>query len=64
MEANILVNNIEKYFGQYVATRSFTDKDVIIHGTDPVEVFNEAKKIGVIDPVVFFIPDKDVVQIY
>ena len=64
METCMLVKNIEKYYGQYVATNSFTDKEVVSHGTDPVVVFNEAKKAGVISPVVFYIPDKDVIQIY
>lgn len=64
MEPAILANNIENYYGQYVAVKSFTDKEVVSHGIDPIEVFNEAKKEGFIDPVIFFVPDKNVVQIY
>lgn len=61
---NILLNEGEKYCGQYVATTSFADKDVICHGDDPVKVSNEAKEKGASDPVVFYVPEKDIVQIY
>ena len=64
MECNIVAKNAEKYFGQYVATRSFTDKRVISHGSDPVKVFKDAKKRGIKHPVIVFIPQKDVVHIY
>ncbi|ODS33191.1 MAG: hypothetical protein SCARUB_01669 [Candidatus Scalindua rubra] len=64
METNVLIKESEKYGGQYVATRSFVDKDVVSHGNDPVKVFNEAKDKGVKEPVVFYVPKKDVVQIY
>ncbi len=63
MEACVLVNNIEKYSGKYVATKTFEDKDVISFGDDPVKVFNEAKKTGDEDPVVFYVPEKDTVYI-
>ena len=64
MSDNVLVNDADKYGGQYVATKSFTDKDVVTSGPDLIEVYNEAKKKGADDPVVFFVPEKDVVQIY
>jgi hypothetical protein len=64
MGTNVLIKESEKYGGQYVATRSFVDKDVISHGGDPLKVFNEAKDKGVNEPVVFYVPKKDVVQIY
>lgn len=64
MSTNILINNGAKYAGLYVATRSFVDKDVISYGNDPVKVFNEAIKKGIQEPVVFYVPKKDVVQIY
>lgn len=34
MSKNLLLNEGEKYGGQYVATKSFKDKDVISHGND------------------------------
>jgi hypothetical protein len=35
---------------------------VISHGNDPVRVFNEAKDKGVKEPVVFYVPKKDVAK--
>ena len=64
MEACVLVNDIEKYSGKYVATRTFADKNVISFGDDPVKVFHDAKKAGANDPVVFYVPEKDTVHIY
>lgn len=64
MAGNVLVNDAEKYSGQYVATRSFTDKAVVASGKDPLKLIAEVKDLGVEDPVVFFVPKEDVVQIY
>ena len=64
MNKHVLVQDSESYSGQYVATKSFTDKEVVSHGNDPVQVSGEAKEKGIDDPVVFYIPNKDVVQIY
>ncbi|MEP9412641.1 MAG: hypothetical protein HRF42_14850 [Candidatus Brocadia sp.] len=64
MESISLLKDAEKYSGEYVATRSFTDREVIGHGGDPVKVFNEAKKLGIDEPVVFYVPEKGVIQIY
>jgi hypothetical protein len=64
MDANILINDGEKYGGQYVAIKSFTDKNVVSHGNDPVKVSNEAKEKGIDEPVIFYVPEKDVIQIY
>ena len=64
METHVLIRDGDKYGGQYVATSSFTDKEVISHGSDPIDVFNEAKEKGVKEPVVFYVPEKDIVQIY
>ncbi len=54
---HFLINNSEKYLGQYVTTKSFTSKDVITHGKDPVKVYNDAIKLGIKDPVILFIPE-------
>ena len=64
MDANVLINESGAFEGQYVATRSFKDKEVISSGSDPVKVCNEAREKGVSDPVVFFVPQKDMVHIY
>ena len=60
----VLLKDSEKYGGQYVATRSFEDKKVVSHGSEPGKVFYEAKKKGVKEPVVFYVPKKGMVQIY
>lgn len=59
-----LVNNSENYYGKWVAMRSFTDKDVIASGKDPLEVVLEAEKLDCNDPVIIYVPEKDVIQIY
>lgn len=64
MAKNVLLKDGKKYGGQYVAKKSFKDKKVISHGADPVKVFHEAKKKGAKDPVIFYVPRKDAVQIY
>jgi hypothetical protein len=61
---NVLIKDSEKYHGQYVATRSFKDKKVVSFGSDLNKVFNEAKEKGIETPVVFYIPQKGMVQIY
>lgn len=64
VEAGMLVKDIDRYGGKYVATKDFTDKNVISYGDDPVIVFNDAQKAGIEDPVIFYVPKKDVVNIY
>ncbi len=60
----MLINDSEKYGGQYVAIKTFQDRNVLTSGSDPVEVYNDAKSKGADDPVVFYVPKKDMVQIY
>lgn len=64
MDAHILLNDSEEFCGQYVAVESFTNRKVIAHGDDLVKVVSEAKEKGADDPVVFYVPEKDVAQIY
>jgi Family of unknown function (DUF5678) len=64
MPSNVLVKDGEKYSGKYVATRSFKDKAAVCSGKDLVDVLNRAKAKGVKDPVVFYVPEKDMVHIY
>jgi hypothetical protein len=64
MSRNILVKDGDKYGGKYVATKSFKDKKVISFGKNPSKVFEKAKKKGVKDPVIFYVPEKDMVHIY
>ena len=46
------------------AFREMDTPDEIGLEDDPVKVSAQAKKKGIDDPVVFYIPKKDVVQIY
>lgn len=61
---NVLINNAELYDGKYVATKSFTDKDAVCSGDNLVQVYNEAQRLGVEDPVVFYIPKRGMTHIY
>jgi hypothetical protein len=63
MDARVLVNE-EKYEGQYVALKSFTDSTVLAFGDDPLKVMDVAKEAGVTEPVVVYIPKHDVTYIY
>ncbi|MBW2648645.1 MAG: hypothetical protein JRC53_02335 [Deltaproteobacteria bacterium] len=64
MKSQVLINNTKKYSGNYVATRSFADKDVLVAGKDPMKVFKKSKGLGVEEPVIVYIPRKDEVLIY
>ncbi|MGD0283708.1 MAG: DUF5678 domain-containing protein [Dissulfurispiraceae bacterium] len=64
MADNVMVRDVEKYSGLFVATLSFTSKDVISSGKDAMSVLEDAKKKGADDPVVFYIPERDMVHIY
>ncbi len=64
MQPNVLLKDSAKYSGTYVATRSFNHKTPICWGHDPVEVRKKAEEKGAKDPVVFYVPVKDMVHIY
>ena len=51
-----LVSNQKRYSGKYVATRSFKNKKVIACGTDPLKVYERAKRLGVREPVLLYVP--------
>ena len=61
---NILLKNGEDYVGEYVSTKSFGDKKVVSHGVSMVDVFDAAKREGVENPVIFYVPEKGMAQIY
>ncbi|MEW6557606.1 MAG: DUF5678 domain-containing protein [Elusimicrobiota bacterium] len=54
----------KKYNGQYVAVKDFKKPVVVANGTNPEEVYKIAIKKGVQDPVLLFVPSKNMVQIY
>jgi len=59
-----LVSNEKRYSGKYVATRSFKNKKVIACGADPLKVYERAKRLGVRESVLLYVPEKDEVLIY
>ena len=62
MEQTLLKDT--KYNGRYVALRNFNDPTVIADGGDPKEAYENALKNGCADPVILFVPSKDMAQIY
>ena len=54
----------KKYSGYYVTIEDFDKRDVISYGDDPQLVYEEAVKKGYLEPVIVFVPTKDMVQIY
>lgn len=53
-----------KYNGRYVAIRDFKDGTVLGDGKTPQEAYEKAIDKGFSDPVILFVPLKDMVQIY
>ncbi len=58
-----LVKNGQQYVGQFVATSTFNDRNVIAHGDNPEEVMRQAQQISD-SPVVFFLPKKDTIHVF
>ena len=54
----------KKYEGKYVAVKSFDDGEIVGVGQSPSTAYEQARKNGSNDPVVTFVPKKDMVQIY
>ena len=59
----VLVNT-DEYNGRYVAMKSFDDHTVVGVGDDPETAMKEAISKGYINPVLVYIPEKEVVHIY
>jgi hypothetical protein len=64
MTPTAFVNNPDLYWGEYVAVKSFTDREVVSHGEIPLDVVNEAKEKGFKEPVLLFIPEKGMLNVY
>lgn len=52
------------FTGKYVAMKSFTDSTVVGDGATPQEAYEKALQKDCKNPVITFIPVKDMVQIY
>jgi hypothetical protein len=63
MDDNILVRD-DKYEGKYVAFQSVVDHTVVAEGSDASKVMQDAKENGVENPMLVFIPDKNMTCCY
>jgi len=59
----ILVNTNE-FNGRYVAMKSFHDNTIVGVGVDPEKALKDAEAKGFKNPVLLYIPEKDLVHIY
>ena len=54
----------EKFNGKYVVIRDFSNSEIITSGDDPKAIYEEAQKKGIKEPLLIFVPNKNMVQIY
>jgi hypothetical protein len=54
----------EEYNGRYVAMKSFDDNTIVGVGDNPEQALKEAESKGFKNPVLLYIPEKDIVHIY
>lgn len=59
----VLIKN-KKYSGKYVALKDFHNHTVIGLGKTIHAAYKKAAEKGCKDPVIFYVPPKDSVQIY
>ena len=59
----ILVST-DEFNGRYVAMKSFVDNTIVGVGDDPEKALKEAAAQGFENPVLLYIPEKDLVHIY
>ena len=54
----------DEFNGRYVAMKSFVNNTIVGVGDNPEEALKDAKAKGFKDPVLLYIPEKDIVHIY
>ena len=59
----ILVNT-DEFNGCYVAIKSFDDNTIVGDGDNPEKALREAEMKGFKDPVLLYVPEKNIVHIY
>ena len=59
----VLVNS-NKYNGKYVAIMGIDNNTIVGFGNTPSEALNKARKKGIQNPFLLYIPEKDLVHIY
>lgn len=62
MEQTLL--QTDKYNGRYVAMVSFEDHAIVGVGDDPDTALQDARAHGYDNPVLLYIPEKEIVHIY
>ena len=62
MEKILLTTN--EFNGRYVAMKSVDDNTVVGVGDNPAEALKEAEAKGFRNPVLLYVPEKDLIQIY
>ena len=50
--------------GKFIATESFNTKTVVACGSDPIKVRDRAVKKGYDSPVIVYVPDEKMYNIY
>ena len=54
----------DEFNGRYVAMKDFEDNTIVGVGDDPEKALKEAEAKGFKNPVLLYIPEKDLVHIY
>ena len=54
----------DEFNGHYVAMKSFVNNTIVGVGDNPEEALKDAEAKGFKDPVLLYIPEKDIVHIY
>jgi len=54
----------DEFNGRYVAMKSVDDNTIVGVGTDPESALREAEGKGYKNPILLYIPEKDLVHIY
>ena len=54
----------DEFNGRYVAMKSFNDNTIVGVGDDPEEALRDAEAKGFKNPILLYIPEKDIVHIY
>lgn len=60
----IALVNTHEFDGRYVAMKSFDDRTIVGAGDDPEAAIKDARSKGHEDPVIVYVPEKDMVHIY
>ena len=64
MESQILLKDDSKYTGKYVALDNLTNKNVVSSGIRLSTAMRNAKEKGVRNPIIIYVPEKNMTHIY